>query len=120
MGKYYVVSFDGHNYDNGIFNSYDEAMKEGLESSLGDFYIAEADKFTPHTNYIGERVLEMLLEDAYEDCGEAAEDWFCDLTDAEVEELNKKLGDAILNFVEEHQTFQLYTIENPKMIERTD
>ena len=120
MSQYYVISFDGYGFDNGIFNSYDEAMKDGLEIGPGDFYIAGADKFVPHTDYIGERVLEIIQDDAYEECGESADEWFSDLTDDELKEFSDRLNEVITDFINNHQTYQLYTIETPKLIERTD
>ena len=118
--KHYAISLDGYNYESSIFDSYDEALKEGLEVSLGDFYIAETEKFDPTMTDIGERVLEIMQDKAYEECGESAEDWFFYLTDDELREFNDNLNKVIIDFVENHQSFQLYKINNPKMIERTD
>ena len=116
----YAISLDGHNYDSDIFDSYDEALVEGLDRSIGDFYIAEIEEFKPDLTNIGDQVLDILYDNACDECGESAEDWFCDLKDSEVKEFNNKLNEVLSEFVKNHQTFQLYTIKNPELIERTD
>ena len=118
--KHYAISLDGYKYGSSIFDSYEEALKEGLEVSLGNFYIAETEKFDPTMTDIGDRVLEIMQDRAYEECGELAEDWFFYLTDDELREFNDNLNKVIMDFVENHQPFQLYTISNPRMIARTD
>lgn len=118
--KHYSISLDGYTYESSIFDSYDEALKEGLEISLGDFYIAETEKFDPTMTDIGDQVLEILQNKAHEECGESAEDWFFYLTDSELKEFNNNLNKVIIEFIDKHESFQLYTIHNPKLIERTD
>ena len=118
--KNYAISLNGYKYESSIFDSYDEALKEGLEVSLGDFYIAETERFDPTMTDIGDRVLEIMQDKAYEECGESAEDWFFYLTDDELKEFNDNLNKVIMDFVENHQSFQLYTIHNSELIERTD
>ena len=118
--KHYAISFDGCNYESSIFDSYDEALKEGIEVGLGDFYVAEIEKFDPTMFDIGERVLEIMQDRAYEECGESADDWFFYLTDEGLREFNDNLNRVIIDFVENYQSFQLHTISNPRMIERTD
>lgn len=85
------------------------------------FYIGECIRFVPTVD--AERVLEQLEEDAYDECGEAAEnflDWNY-ITDDKIADLQENLQRELDSWLERYKcTPTFYSIENVEKIDVED
>lgn len=67
---------DDEIWTNGIFDSIEECIKDAVESGVkpGEkIAVGICERYTPHVD-VG-TLLDRAAEDAYEECGEVAEDW---------------------------------------------
>lgn len=115
----YSWSFDGNaeiwsNSANSIEQCISEAMAQGGHGL--HVYIGENIEFS--TTVDATQILANISEQAYETCGEAAEDWVVyDHSSrtgiAEIDELSKILTDAVNAWLKKHQREpDFYSIEN--------
>ena len=114
----YAISLDGINY-NEPYNTYQEALDEGLKFHDGDFYIAKCYEFDPRVD-LAYHAIDQVIDKAEEDCGEDAGDFLWRLTDKDYKELDDKLNDVLVKFANDHRDMILYTIDDTVSIVRED
>lgn len=114
MTKKYVASTN-EEYFSLDYESIDEAIEvfpqdEGLES--GDlFYIGEKVDCIPTVS--GNKIVEMLYEDADNQCGEWADDYLDDIKDSQITDLENVLNRTILKFLESNKLMpNFYSVKN--------
>ena len=119
------------NFDNtadiwnyGVFNTVDECIKEakkGYDVKSSDvIYVGEVQEFEPHVN--ATIILDQLETDAYEECGEVADDWytynFVNRSDRDkLNELSNKLTEIVVQWLKDNNKYpDFYKIVNIREI----
>lgn len=103
MGKYTWSSNESDElWQHDCFDTVDECIKDAKENygyAIGEtIAIGETASFV--VNIDAERVLENLEEDAYEECGEAAERWI-DYKKGSLNKLSEKLTQCVNEWLKE-------------------
>ena len=102
--KKYCYSFDGNNYDSGLF----ETKKEAIESAKKDrpeeenVWIGTAVKPTLRWNSCEEEIIESIQEDLYDQCGEYAEGQLDDITNKQELDLAKMIDEAVAKWIKKY------------------
>jgi hypothetical protein len=107
--------------DEEIFNSDDyfhtkeEAIVAGEEYAKGceyeQYYVGQITSIVPKIDTTG--LLERIGEDIYEDCGEVAENYLCDVTKEQEKELDEWLNSVFITWLYKHNLHpNFYNIKN--------
>ncbi|MET3508270.1 hypothetical protein [Halalkalibacter oceani] len=116
-GKW-CYSFNEENFE-GDFDTRDDAIGEGLyyyeEDNQSELYVGQAQEVSLGVNI--DFIVEQLGEDAYEQCGEVAEDYLCNVKSEHREILEDKMNDVLQKWMDEFKynpTF--YTVGNVEKV----
>lgn len=105
MSESYCYSTN-EEYFNGDCASREEAVRECVAENdlqIGDaVWTAKSVAFSPESHVNGDSILEHLGEAAFEHAGEAAEGWPPMAPNALVEDLERRVGIAIVGWLSEH------------------
>lgn len=116
VGKW-AYSQNQENYE-GAFDSKEEAIEEAKsEGAEGLVWIGQLKEVKP--SILGYQICEQLHEHAYEEVGEYADSWLCDISREDESELTQRLTDEFYKWAKEkgHLPKYFWGVEN---IERID
>ena len=103
MGKY-CYSFDGENYDSGLFKTEKEAIeyvkKDRPETE--NVWVGTAVKPTLRWNSCEEEIIESMQEDLLDQCGEYVEGELDDITNEQELDLAKMIDEAVAKWIEKY------------------
>lgn len=109
---------DDELWRNGCFDTIQECISEAKEEGykVGEtIAVGETNDFKVYVD--AERVLEMVQDDAYDECGEASDSWI-DCRRHNLDELSDKLTDCVNEWLKEtNQEPTFYYIDNIKRVE---
>lgn len=106
----------------GEFNCYEDAVLEAIlekDAEVGDtIFVGEKTKHMPHI--CAENVIEDLSEQAYDECGEHAQDYLTEVKDSERLELENELNDVLQKWMDrfKHHPY-FYLVKKVKRFEVT-
>lgn len=108
---------------NDVFNTIEDCIldaKENYDIEPGEtIAIGEPVYWEPHVNVY--TILNQFEEDAYEECGEIAEDWYAydyKRDEEKVEQLSDKLTEIVKQWLKDNGTYPtFYKIENVRVVE---
>ena len=90
------------------YNTIEEAIKAGREEARSEgvdsFWVGKAQPYVLSENIIdAEIVLERISENVYEDMGEVAEDYLCDVDNRHINELEISLNKVFHEWIKKHK-----------------
>lgn len=111
----YSYSFNEENFY-GEFDSIEEAIAEAKEDCCGDefeVFIGENGEFKPSVD--GERCMDMLREQAADECGECSDNYLYEIPKGAEKELTDVLTEAFNKWAKKHgQEPNFYPVNNVK------
>lgn len=104
------------------FSSREEAIQFGMEEAKewGDeqFHVGTKEDLDSIIWFDAERILERIQENAYDEAGEAADDYLDDVTKEQIAELQNMLDDVLKEWFTKHRYYPaFYAVDNIETIE---
>lgn len=115
----YSYSLDEEHYT-GQYDSVEDAKENGFNDNPDNdsLWIGENLLMTAHNFVNAMNLLESIVENACDECGECAEDWMDDLI--KNKEKRSELKALIGNWIEANDPVRFWTVDNVVRINRND
>jgi hypothetical protein len=131
-GKWTFADVGEEIWNNEDFDTREEAIEAGFEYMKDEYYaeygtndilsgtviefeVGQCSIHVPHVCV--DYIVNQLQEDAYEECGEVAEDFLCNVTKGEVKILEERLNDVVRAWLEDmREEPNFYSITNIETI----
>lgn len=100
--RQYAFSFDGEDYNNGLYDSIEDILKElkYLQTEESEVWIGQAVEPELRWETNEDQIVDSIMENLYDDCGEFA-DSFGITTDVEID-LKKMIDNTVRKWINKH------------------
>ena len=113
MMKKYAWSFDEERYFDDDSGTVEEALAAAREcdSACEDVFVGEIAPYVPHI--CGERVIDGLQEDSFNECGDVSEQWMIRIKPEEEKDLSEMLTSAFTEWAKKYGHMpNFYAVDN--------
>ena len=101
-GKWTFNSVDDGVWYNAVYDTKEEAIAAARRDDLSIFFVGRIELMSLPRLNISEEIIERLVEYAFEECGEAAEDWLYDAALNDLQQLDNAINHVIKEWLEDN------------------
>jgi len=101
-GKWTFNSVDEGLWSNDVYDTKEEAIAAAKRDGLSIFFVGRIELMSLPQLNIAEEIIERLTEHAFEECGEAAENWICDADLNDIQQLDDAINDVIKEWLKDN------------------